>query len=277
MRNLILFLVRYNAFFLFVLLEIISFSLIVKTGNETQQKVWLSSSNSMTGFFSEKYNNFIQYWNLPEENLKLQKENALLKSELRRSKFNNAIDSGVIYDSLYEQQYNYIPALVINNSVNLQNNYLTLNRGKKHGIETNTGVITSDGIVGIVMNSSQRYSTVLSILHRDTKISAMIQRNGYHGSLVWKDMNPQKMTLDAIPKHADVEVNDTIMTSGYSSIFPKGIMIGVVDTFWFEAGSNFYTIDVKLSADMNKVKSTYVIKDYFREEKKELEKKTINE
>ena len=122
MRNLILFLVRYNAFFLFVILEVVSFSLIVRTGSDAQRQVWLTSANSVTGFFTERYNNILQYWNLPEENLKLQKENAQLKAQLRRDKFNHTLDTATVYDSLYEQQYNYIPALVINNSINLQNN-----------------------------------------------------------------------------------------------------------------------------------------------------------
>lgn len=277
MRNLFLFLVRYNAFFLFVLLEIISFSLIVENGTASQKNILFSSANGITGSFMDKYNNFILYWNLPEENEKLAKENAQLKAHLRRDKLNHQIDTVMPYDSLYERQYGYIAALVINNSVNLQNNYLTLNRGKKHGIEPNSGVISSEGIVGIVRNTSYRYSTVLSLLHRNTKISAMIKRNQYHGSLVWKNTNPQNMTLEAIPKHADVEINDTIITSGYSSIFPEGLMVGVVDTFWKEAGSNFYTIDVRLSADLNKTRNVYVIKDYLKKEQLELEKATINE
>ncbi len=277
MRNLILFLVRYNAFFLFVILEVVSFSLIVRTGSDAQRQVWLTSANSVTGFFTERYNNILQYWNLPEENLKLQKENAQLKAQLRRDKFNHTLDTATVYDSLYEQQYNYIPALVINNSINLQNNYLTLNRGKKHGIKPNSGVITSDGIIGIVLNTSRRYSTVLSLLHRNTKISAMIKGSDYHGSLVWKTTDPRNMTLEAIPKHAEVEINDTIMTSGFSSIFPEGVMIGVIDTVWREAGSNFHTIDVKLSSDLNKVRNVYVVKDMLKKEKLELEKETLDE
>lgn len=277
MRNLILFLVRYNAFFLFIILEIVSFSLIVQNGTDTQKKIIFSSANGVTGFFMEKYNNMLQYWNLPEENEKLAKENAQLKAQLRRDKFNHQVDTLMPKDSMYEQQYKYIPALVINNSVHLQNNYLTLNRGRKHDIERNSGVITSDGIVGIVRNTSQRYATVLSILHREMKISAMIKRNKYHGSLVWKNNVYRNMTLEAIPKHADVINGDTIITSGFSSIFPEGLMIGIVDTSWIDPGSNFHTIDVRLSADLNKVRNVYVVKDFLREEQLELEKKTVDE
>lgn len=277
MRNLILFLVRYNAFFLFLMLEIISFSLIVRIGSETQEQWWLSSSNSFTGFFMERYNTILQYWHLPTENLKLQKENAQLKSQLRRNRFSHALDTGVVYDSLYELQYTYTPAEVITNSVNLQNNYLTINRGTRHGVQPNSGVISSEGIVGITLKTSSRYTTVLSLLHRNTKISAKIRRNGYHGSLVWKNNNPRSMILEAIPKHAEVQINDSIVTSGYSSIFPEDLMIGIVDTFWFEDGSNFYSIDVRLSADLNKIRNVYVINDFFKEEKLELEKETINE
>jgi len=277
MRNLILFLVRYNAFFLFVILEIISFSLIVNNGTDSQKTILFSSANNFTGYFMEKYNNMLQYWNLPDENEKLARENAQLKAQLRKDKFNHKVDSTMAFDSIYEQQYEYIPALVINNSVNLQNNYITLNRGNKHGIERNAGVISTDGIVGIVRNTSYRYSTVLSLLHREMKISGMIKRNNYYGSLVWKNNNPSNMTLEAIPKHADVQINDTIITSGYSSIFPKGLMIGIVDTSWIEAGSNFHTIDVRLSADLSKVRNVYVVKDYLKEEKLELEKQTVDE
>lgn len=277
MRNLILFFVRYNAFFLFLILEAIAFMLMVRDGNEAQRQAWLTSSSSFTGYLNERYNNILQYWNLPSENLKLQKENAQLRSQLRKEKFDHSVDTIALSDSLYEQQFTYIPALVINNSTHLQNNYLTLNRGRMHGIEVNTGVVSDNGIIGIVRNTSRRYATVLSLLHRDTKISAMIKRNGFHGSLVWKTMNPQNMTLEAIPKHADVAINDTIITSGYSSIFPEGQMIGVVDTFWFEAGSNFYTIDVRLSADLNSIRNVYVVKNFLKEEQLTLEKITQNE
>jgi rod shape-determining protein MreC len=277
MRNLLLFLIRYNAFFLFVILEIISFSLIVNNGTDSQKTILFSSANNFTGFFMEKYNNILQYWHLPEENEKLARENAQLKAQLRRDKFNHKVDTTMVFDSIYEQQYKYIPALVINNSVGLQNNYITLNRGRKHDIERNAGVISSDGIVGIIQNTSYRYSTVLSLLHRDMKISATIKRTNYYGSLVWKNNNPTSMTLEAIPKHASVEINDTIITSGYSSIFPKGLMIGIVDTFWIEAGSNFHTINVKLSADLNKIRNVYVVKDFLKQEKLKLEKQTADE
>ena len=200
MRNLILFLVKYNAFFLFIILEIISFSLIVRNGTDSQKTILFSSANNFTGYYTEKYNNMLQYWNLPDENEKLARENAQLKAKLRRDKFNHEVDTIMAFDSIYEQQYEYIPALVINNSVNLQNNYITLNRGNKHDVQRNAGVISTDGIVGIVRNTSYRYSTVLSLLHREMKISAMIKRNSYYGSLVWNDNNPSNMTLEAIPK-----------------------------------------------------------------------------
>lgn len=278
MRNLFLFLVRYNAFFIFLLLEIIAFSWIVNKGGSGQQQVWISTSNSISGYFNERFSNVRKYWNLPEENLKLQKENAEIRAQLRREKYSHVVDTSIVEDEVYEQRYRYIPALVVNNSTNNQNNYLTLNRGSKHGIKPNSAVISSDGIVGIVLRTSPRYSTVLSLLHRDTRVSAMIKRNGFFGSLVWKPNNSSNaMTLDAIPRHADVVVNDTIITSGYSSIFPEGIMIGVIDTFRFEGGSNFYTIDVQLNTEMNKIRNVYVVDDYLKEEQLELEKETKDE
>jgi len=278
MRNLISFLIRHNAFFIFLVLEVISFSWIVSRGDNGQQQVWLSTSNNISGYFNEKYSNVRKYWGLPEENLSLQKENAELRAKLRREKYSHVLDTSSIEDEMYEQRYRYIPALVVNNSTNQQNNYITLNRGSMHGIKANSAVVSGNGIVGIVVKTSKRYSTVLSLLHRDTRVSAMIKRNGFFGSLIWLSENSSKnMTLDAIPRHADIAVNDTIITSGYSSIFPEGIMIGVIDTFRFEGGSNFYTIDVKLNTEMNKIRSVYVVDDYLKEEQLELEKETKDE
>lgn len=276
MRNLLLFVIRYHAFFIFVILEVIAFYVIIETGNKAQRNAWMSSANSVTGFFSKRYNNIVEYWNLPEQNEDLKVENARLKAQLKSSKFNHLADTIAVNDTLYEQQFTYIPAKVVNNSVNFQNNYLTLNRGARHGVKANMGVVTDKGLVGIVRKSTQNYASVLSLLNRDTRISAKIKRNNFFGSLVWEDKDPRYMTLNAIPKHVTIEESDTIITSGYSSIFPEGIIIGTVESHYQKPGSNFHTIKVLLTADLNQVNHVYVIKNLMVEEKQTLEETNKN-
>jgi rod shape-determining protein MreC len=275
MRNLLYFFIKNNAFFVFMLLEIISFYMIVNN-NEKQNQVFVSSANSFSGSFFERFDKITRYWNLGEVNEELARDNKRLLEQLPNAQFDETIDTVFIKDTLYQQQYEYIPALVVNNSVNRYNNYLTLNRGKSHGVTPNSGVISGSGIVGIVQKTSSSYTSVISVLHRSTKISAKLKQNDYFGSLTWKGDNSEQMNLEAIPKHAEVEVGDTIVTSGYSTMFPKGIMIGIVETADLVNGSNFYDIRVKLSCDMNNISHVFVVNNLMREEQETLEAATEN-
>lgn len=275
MRNLLYFFIRNNAFFVFILLEIISFYMIVNN-NEKQNQVFVSSANSFSGAFFERFDKVTRYWNLGEVNEELARDNKRLLEQLPSAQFDESIDTIQVQDTLYQQKYEYIPALVINNSVNRYNNYLTLNRGNSHGIESNAGVISGSGIVGIVQKTSAHYTSVMSVLHRSTKISAKLKQNDYFGSLVWKGENAQEMNLEAIPKHAEVRTGDTIITSGYSTMFPEGIMIGVVESTDLVNGSNFYDIKVKLSCDMNNISHVFVVNNLMREEQETLEAATEN-
>jgi rod shape-determining protein MreC len=162
-------------------------------------------------------------------------------------------------DSCILESYNLIPAQIINNSINQRNNHFTLDKGREHGIRTGMGVITRQGIAGIVDEVGDQYCTAISILHSAVQISAAIKRNGFFGSLVWKDMDPGHMILEAIPRQADILVGDTVITSGYSYKFPKGIFIGTVERFWTEGGSNYYTIEVKLHEDLARMDRVYAV------------------
>ena len=276
MRNLLLFFVKYNAFFVFVLLEIISFYLIVNF-NKKQGDIYISSANSISGTFYERYDKIKRFWYLNDYNIQLAEDNKRLMEQLENAYYDGEVDTLFVKDSLYTQQYSYIPAVVVNNSVNRHNNYITLNRGSKHGIEKNTGVISSGGLVGIVLKTSKNYSAVMSLLHRNTRISATIKGNDYFGSLVWKDNNPRQMTLEDVPKHIDVHKGDTIVTTSYSHMFPQGLMIGTIDTVRSDGGSYSYSIDVNLSSDLNKIKYVYVVKDLMKEEKLKLEESVKDE
>lgn len=270
MRNLVLFFIKFNAFFIFIILEIVSFYMIVNN-NEKQNQQFVSSANQMIGGFYEHYDKVVGYWNLGEVNAELAKDNKRLMEQLPNAYFNTEVDTIEVKDSMYEQQYEYIPAKVVNNSISRYNNYLTLNRGELHGISTNSGVITSTGIVGVVQKISNHYASVMSILHHNTRISAKIKSNDYFGSLIWKGDDARYMYLDAIPKHATIEKGDTILTSGYSSMFPEGLMIGTVKKAEVIKGSNFYEVKVALSCNLHNVSHVFIVNNLIKEEKETLE------
>jgi rod shape-determining protein MreC len=148
---------------------------------------------------------------------------------------------------------------VISNSINQRNNHFTIDRGSRDGVRTEMAVITPHGVAGIVDRVGEQYSTAISVLHSASRISASILRNHYFGSLVWKEMDPAYMILEASPRQADVLIGDTIVTSGFSFIYPKGIFIGTVSRFWIEGGSNYYTIEVRLHEDIARLDRVYVV------------------
>jgi rod shape-determining protein MreC len=256
MQNLIQFLLRTGALFLFVALELIAFSLIIRN-NEHQRQLYFQYSSALTGKLSGQFQSFVDYLRLREISDSLLVENARLRQRLHVT--SPIITTYQHIDSGY--QYNIIPARVIKNSVNARNNYLMLDKGSDAGIHRGMGVLHEEGPIGIVIATSRRYSKVLSILHSESMISASLKRNNYFGALVWRSTNPEKMRLEAVPKHADIQVGDTIVTSGQSVVFPRDIPIGVVDTFWIERGSSFYSIDVKLKLDISRLDHAYVV-DY---------------
>lgn len=228
-------------------------------------------SDSMTHGWRE----ITQYWNLSEVNDSLSGVNAKLKQERDEAKFLNKIkqDSAKYSTEDFEQQYIYTEAKVVSNTINLPNNYLTLNRGIKHGINTRMGVFDDKGIVGIVINSNNRYSKVMSILHRDSKISAKVSRLNAFGSLIWASTgNPKLMELKYIPKHLNPKIDDIIQTSGASSYFPGELPIGkIVEIEEDPQGGNFHSITVELYNDLSTSRHVYIVNNLFKDEFKEIE------
>ena len=255
MQNLIQFLLRSGAFFLFIGLELICFSLIIRN-NAHQREQYFQYSSSVTGSLSARVESFVDYWHLKELNDSLLEENSRLRHDLYQGPLENT-DS---VPAPFELPYLVVPAHVIKNSINARNNYVVLDKGSNAGIQPGMGVLTDDGPVGIVIATSQRFSKVLSLLHSESMVSASIKRNNYFGSLVWRSSNPKKMRLEAVPKHARVQTGDTVTTSGQSAVFPKGILIGTVDSLWIETGSSFYSIDVNLNIDLSSIDHVYVLK-----------------
>lgn len=273
MRSLLDFLLRIHFLLLFVLIEALSLILLFNNNN-FQQASLVNFSRQVSGKYYARTANLKQYFSLAEQNRKLAEENTRLVSILEsKYKIENPIVD-LIYDTIHIQQYSYIPAQIINNSINSRHNYLTLNKGFAQGIKPEMAVISQDGVVGIVKGVSKNYSTVISMLNFDFKISAKIKKNQYYGSLSWDGLNYRSVILNEIPLHADIQLGDTIVTSGFSSIYPEGLMIGTISDFEEKSGS-FYQITVLLSVDFKRLYHVYVVENTLREERLQLEEKLV--
>ena len=265
MRNLLKFVIKHHIIFLFIFLEIISFYLLIQNNNFQRAKV-LNAGYEAAGTFYSKYNEFVEYFQLKDENRKLADENTRLRNLLYNSYKTDTFFVRNVNDSLRHQQYSYITAKVIHNSVNMQNNYIFIDKGRIHGIKPEMAVISPNGIVGIVKNVGENFSTVISLLNSNLRVSAKIKRNGYFGSILWDGKTYEKAVLNEIPVHIQIKKNDTIITSGYSAIFPEGILIGKMEEFSFKGGDNFWTTRVSLSTDFKKLNYVYIVNNNMKEE-----------
>lgn len=273
MRDFIRFFIKYHFAILFFIIEIICL-LMVFNYNAYQRSTFLSSSSALSGNVFKSYNAGAEYLMLREINEDLARENAYLRSRLPESFRASKDYFTLVYDSMSMQEYIYRSARVINNSTNQRFNYITLNKGQLNGIEPEMGVISNKGVVGIVKNVSDNYSTVISIINTRLKISAKLKESGFFGSLEWDGTSYQHVYLLDIPRHANVNVGDLVVTSGYSSIFPEGILMGNVEKVELEKGASFYRIKVKLSVDFKNLSFVEVIDHNSRNEQTKLEKET---
>jgi rod shape-determining protein MreC len=276
MRNLLLFLWRHLNLILFIIIEIFCIVLIVNN-NSYQRSSAISSANKIAGTVYSAVNTLEGYFNLRQTNMLLAEENARLHS-ISPSAYAKYINRRVIiHDTVYKQQYEYVFANVVNNSVNRRNNYLTLDKGSLHGIKPEMAVITASGIVGITKDVSPHFSSVLSVLNKDARISAKIRKNSFFGSLFWEGIDYKYGTLTDIPTHAGIKIGDTIVTNAYSAIFPDNIMIGQIESFSVKPGDNFYSIKVRFSTDFKNLSQVYVIRNLFKGEQRNLEQRSQND
>ncbi len=270
MRNLFYFLWKYNFFIFFLLLEVVCALLIVRNNNFQQASV-LNSTNKVVAEVNSVVSSVTGFINLRTTNDALARQNAGLKSLIPDVYYIDSVLSKVKNDSIYLQQYTFINSRVINNSVNRRNNYLTLNKGSNHGVRPEMGVISGDGIVGIVKDVSDHFCSVMSFLHKDSRVSARLKNSGYIGSLVWDGYDETRASLKDIAKHVKVSRGDTIITSSFSSIFPEGILIGIVSDVNPDTGDNFQEITVKLSTPFGKLSYVYIVTNLLKEEQLALE------
>jgi rod shape-determining protein MreC len=273
MRNLLRFIVQYHFLILFLLIETFSLFLLF-SANPYQRVRFYNYSHAISGRMSTRIENIKDYLSLRNENRKLAEENARLYNRLGSSFTRATPDSVYIGDSLHIRTYLYLTARVVNNTVNKQFNYITLDKGRLNGIQPEMAVIGSEGIVGIVKSVSDNYASVLSAVNRDFTVSAKIKKNGYFGPLKWNGNNPEFATLVDIPHHVKIEAGDTVITSGFGGVFPEGYHIGIISDFRLKGG-NYYEIKVKFSTDFRKLNYVQVIRNFAKSEMDSLENASL--
>ena len=262
MQNLIFLIFRYSALIVFLILQLVSFFLIINY-NQSQKEIWANSSSLFAGKIHSQVQQFEDFFSQTALNDSLLTENAkLLQTIINYRVFfeDNSFQEYELTADSTTQAYSLIPARVCSKTINLRNNFITLCAGKADGVEIGMGVVSKDGVVGIVKQASDHFCTVMLLINSQSRISAMIQNKGHHGNLIWSSSDIRQMKLTNVPKHVPVNIGDTIVTSGYSISFPPHIRIGKVSDFKILGGNNNFDIDVKLDYDLSETRSVYVIK-----------------
>lgn len=269
MRNLLNFLLKYNNLVVFILLQSIAFYLLF-TGNSYHNSRAVKSVQSITRGLEERILNVRTYLNLRETNTKLASENSALRNTIEKLSRREDLKFNTVDDKTFSQQYQYTSAIVINNSVNKQKNFFTLNKGSRQGIKVDMAVTSGKNVAGVIIGCSDNFSVAISLLNIDFKLSARIKSNGYFGSLSWDGRNYRNAVLNEIPQHINVNKGDTVETTSYSAIFPEGVPIGVISDLK-KSGSDFYRITVEIFTDFRKLQYVNIIGNMKRAEQLGLE------
>jgi rod shape-determining protein MreC len=256
---------------LFLLLQGACAYLLVQNNSYQKEKV-VSTSNAFVGRIYAAYSNITDYLKLGITNKALSEENARLRKADSSSFYDKSFRILKMNDTLHKQQYEFITARVINNSVSRINNYITLDKGSLQGIEPDMGVISSNGVVGYVKDVSAHFSTVVSLLHSGFKVSSVVKKNNYFCSTVWNGASPRFANVLDIPIHAQVSIGDTIVTNTFSKLFPSGILIGTVNQIGIK-GESFKEIKIRLSTDFQNLSYVYVTRNIMKAEIDTLESK----
>lgn len=269
MQQIVNFLIRNKNNILFLMLLTVALFLTIQS-HSYQRSKFISSANLLTGGIYSWTSNINSYFNLEEYNRRLLEENERLRTLLAGSQ-DTLINKQYLDTSSYDGDYIFRASEVINNNYSKINNYLTIKKGSRSGIERDMGVVTSKGIVGIVENVSPNYATVISILNSNSRINAQLKNSDHFGTLIWGGDDPNVVQLIDVPAIAPVREGDTIITGGRSLIFPKGLPIGTIRDFELDQSNSYYTIDIRLFNDMTNIGYVYIIENTAQEEIRELE------
>ena len=263
MHNLLAFFTKYYHWFIFLLLEVISGVMLFRY-NSYQGSVWISSANAVVGQVYEWESNLDQYFSLVERNEALTRRNLVLEQQVQYYKEAMADAHEDSVQSIQRMMdhlgnYSFVPAKVVANSISQSDNLITINRGAKDGVEVDMGVVCGTGIVGVVYLTSDHYSVVIPLLNTQSRISCAIRNKGYYGYVTWPGGSPVMAYVDDIPRHAKFKEGDWVETSGYSSIFPRGVLIGKIIGIYDSADGLSYRLKINLSTDFSRLRDVCVI------------------
>lgn len=273
MEALFAFIRRYNYVFVFLLLEILAIVFITQNSNYQGSKI-VRTGNAIAGRCYSTMSMIGDYFGLRKENERLAAENAELRARLESSYISYNLREFIHEDTVYKQKYSYTEARVVKNSWNQPNNYIMINKGRLQGVRLDQAVISPQGIVGVVVNTTDNFATVMPVLHSNSRNSVKITRINTNGSLLWRGGDFRYATLVDIPTTYKLKTNDTIVTSGMANDFPEGIMVGFVEEAMSERGSGFYTIKVRLATEFTKLDHVYIIDNRFKAEQDSLMART---
>ena len=263
MRNLLAFLAKYNHWFVFILLEVICFVLLFRFNN-FQGSVYFSSANAVAGKVYEYNSSVTTFFNMSQSNKKLSERNLILEQQVRAltQYITTHHDDSLAMEQCQKQAlagFKLIPAKVIQSTINREDNLITIDKGKADGIHEDMGVACGTGVVGVVYMASDHYSIVLPVINVNSNISVMIRKRGYFGFLHWKGTPSDIAYVDDVPRHARFALGDYVVTNGYSSIFPPGIMVGKILHVFNSSDGLSYRVQLSLSTDFGKLRHVCVI------------------
>ena len=279
MRNVFLFIRRHFNFLFFLVLQIIALSFLFRY-NKFHEAAFMNVSTELTGRINEKYNGIEYYFQLKRTNEALVKENVRLRQLLKENYEAPDSNRRMIVDTIKVdsgrsiRKYNYLEAKVVSSTTALQANYITIHRGFAQQVHPNMGVVGPQGIVGAVVNVSENFATVMSLLHRNSKVVVKLKDGGERGTVEWDGLSPLFLTLKDIPKSAKVAKGDTVLTSPISYLFPANLMVGTVYDIVPDNASNFYTLKIRPSTNFFNIEYVYVVDNRQYEEQRRLEDST---
>jgi rod shape-determining protein MreC len=284
MRNLIAFLVRNSSWFVFIILEGICIFLLYQN-NSYQRSIFFNAFNEISGrayYVSGSIKTFLNLQTTNEElvqqNGKLEQQVLTLENILRKQAQDSSKVNAFLKDSLHREiPYDFVVAHVENNSVSQINNYIVVNKGSKDGIKPEMGVVSTSGIVGIVRNVSTNFSLILPVLNPKFRQSCKVKNTNSFGTLSWDGKDSRYAIMDELPRHQIVKKGDTIITSGFSSIFPEGVLVGTVEGFNKKTDDNFYNLRVKLFTNFYNLSFVRIIKNDLTKERQALEMEVQND
>jgi rod shape-determining protein MreC len=275
-RNVFLFIRRHFNFLFFLVLQIIALSFLFRY-NKFHEAAFLNVSTEVTGRLNEKYNNIEYYFQLKKTNEALVQENLRLRQQLVANYEAPDSNKRLFRDTIRTdsvRKWLIMEAKVVNNTISLPTNYLTIHRGYRQGVRSNMGVTGPQGIVGSVINVSENFAIVMSVLHPQFRVVAKLRKGGETGTIYWDGISPAFISMRGIPRSANVVVGDTVVTSQITSLFPAGLLVGTISEIVPDNTSNFFNLKLRTATNFSNIEYAYVLDNVQYDEQKRLEDST---